>query len=112
MSSTLAFAIKKCVPFIFFFCLCSKNGVPVELAGGKDTPIVIEDEDDAQPTEKTEVATSIKVGVAPTEVFASPNQDSAQPEVKDSNLRRRSLIIEQSPSIAHNNDLVSSGGWT
>lgn len=89
--------------------LCSQAGVAaVRIGGRKDTPIVIDDEEDCQQTPQTktdpvitEKDTSVASAVPETTVPKTSQQD-----VIESNARRRPLILEQSPTVTQGSDGV------
>ena len=88
--------------------LFSQTGVAaVRIGSGKDTPIVIDDEEECQQTVEqktdpviTEKDASISTAVPEITVPKTSQQDAID------NARRRPLILEQSPTVTQGSDEV------
>ncbi|XP_028404794.1 uncharacterized protein LOC114527359 [Dendronephthya gigantea] len=77
------------------------NDVNIQIGAGKDTPIVIDDEDDPKQIvdEPEEPVTPIKDTVEPVEILEEPGQEISQQEPSSS-----PIIHEESPTIEPKND--------
>ena len=91
----------------------TKSVPPVKVAGGKDTPIVIDDEDEIKQTveQKTDLVIPELETPAPVNVSEKTQQKPPLHEVSASNTRRRPLILEKSVTVEQsNNELKVSEG--
>jgi hypothetical protein len=92
-----------------------KNPAPaVQVSGGKDTPIVIDDEEEFKQT--VEQATNLVIPgvVTPTPINIAEKTQPRPPqhEVSADNTRRRPLILEKPGTIRRsNNEVKISEGW-
>ena len=89
--------------------LFSQTGVAaVRIGSGKDTPIVIDDEEECQQTveQKTDPVITEKDASVSTAVPEITVSKTSQQDVIDNNARRRPLILEQSPTVTQGSDEV------
>ena len=88
------------------FLNSTKSAPPPQVSGGKDTPIVIDDEDEIKQTveQKTDPVIPEVETPAPVDASEKTQQRPPQHEVSASNTRRRPLILEKSRTVGQSKD--------